>query len=220
MPQLCKLTTNRFKFVLWFSDDLFTKAVFKGLQSFWGPFCKKAVDIAIKVQTIGLNFIAQKFSHMRLKPITAILSLALLSSCSEKVTDEVPFLDECQMVNGSIKWEFDGSSYCANANIIAGYAIGLTLNGITMTGVSFTMELDSIEPGTYNISQDENNIIYTDQLGLAWTSMDSNAGSIIITSHDSVSNKIRATFNGLLKSPITGQTKQISNGQISVTYVE
>ena len=157
---------------------------------------------------------------MRLKTIALLLSLSLLSSCSEKITDEVPYLDECQLVNGSIKWEFDGNSYCANANIIAGYAIGLTLNGINLNGVSFTMELDSIEPGTYNISQDENNIVYTDQLGFAWTSVDSNAGSIIITSHDSVSNKIRATFNALLISPITGATKQISNGQISVTYVE
>ena len=157
---------------------------------------------------------------MRLTLIALLLTLSLFSSCSEKITDEVPYLDECQLVNGSIKWEFDGASYCANANIIAGYAIGLTLNGITLNGVSFTMELDSIELGTYNISQDENKIVYTDQLGFAWTSVDSNAGSIIITSHDSVSNKIRATFIASLQSPITGETKQISNGQISVTYVE
>ena len=157
---------------------------------------------------------------MRLKTLALALPLMMMLSCSEKITDEVPFLDECQMVNGSIKWNFNGSSYCANANIIAGYAIGLTLNGITLSGVSFTMELDSVAPGTYNISQDENNIVYTDQLGLSWLSMDSNAGSIIVTSHDTVSNKIRATFNALLKSPITGQTKQITNGQISVTYVE
>ncbi|MFM7080138.1 MAG: hypothetical protein ACKOYC_10170, partial [Bacteroidota bacterium] len=83
---------------------------------------------------------------MRLKPIALLLSLSLLSSCSEKITDEVPFLDECQMMNGSIRWEFDGSSYCANANIIAGYAVGLTLNGITLTGVSLTMEIDTLEP--------------------------------------------------------------------------
>lgn len=157
---------------------------------------------------------------MRLKPLALLLAVSLLSSCSEKITDEVPFWDECQMVNGSIKWEFDGASYCANANIIAGYAVGLTLNGLTLTGVSLTMELDSLEPGTYNVSQDQNVIVYTDQLGLAWTSVDSNAGSIIISSHDSVSNKIRASFIGSLRSPITGEIKQISNGQISVTYIE
>jgi hypothetical protein len=157
---------------------------------------------------------------MLLKPIALFLTISLLFSCSEKITDEVPYLDECQLVNGSIKWNFDGNSYCANANIIAGYAVGLTLNGITLSGVSLTMELDSIEPGTYNVSQSENVIVYTDQLGLAWTSTDSNAGSITISSHDSVSNKIRATFIGSLRSPITGEIKQISNGQISVTYVE
>lgn len=157
---------------------------------------------------------------MRFKLLSLLISLTLLSSCTEKVTDELPFLDECQLVNGSIKWDFDGTSYCANANIIAGYAGGLTLNGLTLTGVSLTMELDSIEPGTYNVSQAQNIIVYTDQLGLAWTSTDSNAGSIIISSHDSVSNKVRATFIGSLRSPITGEIKQISNGQISVTYVE
>lgn len=167
-----------------------------------------------------LKLVSSKKHIMRLKTLSLALPLMMMLSCSEKITDEVPFLDECQMVNGSIKWEFDGSSYCANANIIAGYGVGLTLNGITLSGVSLTMEIDTLDPGTYNVSQDQNVIVYTDQLGLAWTSMDSNAGSIIISSHDSVSNKIRATFIGSLKSPLTGEIKQISNGQISVTYVE
>ena len=142
------------------------------------------------------------------------------TGCADDEKQAVPYIDNCQLINGSVKWNFDGASYCADANIIAGYAIGLTVNGITQTGITFTMEIDSLTPGSYIISQDNNNIVYTDQTGFAWTTMDNNAGTITITSHDTILNKVEGNFSCMVKSPILGITKQITNGSMKVTYVE
>jgi len=154
-----------------------------------------------------------------MKAIALLLPVLLFSACSDDIKDEIPFLEPCQKINGSVQWDFDGSSYCADGSIIAGYTIGMSINAQTLSGVALTMQIDSVQPGTYAISQIHNAVILTDPLGLPWTTLDNNAGTVTITSNDTVSNKLQATFNCTLKSP-TGASKQLSNGTIKVTYIK
>ena len=147
--------------------------------------------------------------------------LFFVTACKKDPVNEIVNpLDNCTMLNGSMSWNFDGSSYCANSSLLAAKSTALTLNGITLTGVTLTLQLDSIVPGTYGMTSTTNSIIFTDQIGNAWTAVDSNPGSLTVTKNDTTLNRFEANFNCNVKSPITGVTKQISGGSIKVYYIE
>ncbi|MBK9401214.1 MAG: hypothetical protein IPN36_10230 [Bacteroidetes bacterium] len=95
----------------------------------------------------------------------------------------------------------------------------MTINGITQTGVTITLELDDITPGTYTMNEDTNSILFTDQLAMAWQSTNTNPGTLIITANDTVNNILQATFDVTVRNPLS-QSKSISQGQIKVFYTE
>jgi hypothetical protein len=142
-----------------------------------------------------------------------------MSSCKEKEETPLPYVDPCELINGSLKWNFNDAAYCADANIIADFAIVLTVNGLNQNGPSLTFELESVQPGSYGVDDNNNSFTYTDALGLAWITPVQNAGNIIVTSHDAAQNKVQGTFNVALENPLTGLLKTIS-GTFRLTYTD
>jgi hypothetical protein len=151
---------------------------------------------------------------------TVSLLFALLvfaTGCKDKEDVPVPYVDPCQLINGNLQWSFDNVSYCADANIIADLAIVLTVNGLNMNGPSLTFELESVQPGTYGVDDNNNSFTYTDALGLAWITPVQNAGNIVVTSHDATQNLVKGTFNVALENPLSGTIKSMS-GTFRLTY--
>lgn len=144
-------------------------------------------------------------------------SFLFLSSCKDKEEDPVPYVDPCELINGSLQWNFNNAAYCADANIIADLAIVLTVNGLNQNGPSLTFELESVQPGTYGVDDNNNSFTYTDALGMAWITPVQNAGNIIVTSHDAAQNKVQGTFNVGLENPLTGVIKTMT-GTFRLTY--
>lgn len=159
--------------------------------------------------------------NFNLNFLLLFLFIFTLSSCGDDDTDVpgIPLGNNCTLPTGYLKWNFDGSSYCANTSLFADHAIIMTINGITQTGVTMTLELDDITPGTYTMNEDTNSILFTDQLAMAWQSTNSNPGTLIITSNDTANNILQATFDVTVRNPLS-QTKSISQGQIKVFYTE
>jgi hypothetical protein len=143
--------------------------------------------------------------------------LVLATGCKDKEDNPVPYVDPCQLINGNLQWSFDNASYCADANIIADLAIVLTVNGLNSNGPSLTFELESVQPGTYGVDDNNNSFTYTDALGLAWITPVQNAGNIVVTSHDATQNLVKGTFNVALENPLSGTTKSMA-GTFRLTY--
>ena len=146
-------------------------------------------------------------------------AIALLSSCKKDEEEtETPII--CGLPNGTLKWKENGVEKCANASLFADYTIDMTVNGISVQGPSMTLEMDSLSVGTYPLTADYNYMLYTDGLALAWEATNEQPGSITITSHNESTNRIEANFHINLVSPISGATKQITDGQLSIIYTE
>lgn len=160
-----------------------------------------------------------------MKPLHGFLLLSLLvlffgiSSCKDKEEVPVPYVDPCELINGRLNWSFDNASFCADASIIADLGVVLTVNGLNMNGPSLTFELESVQPGTYGVDDNNNPFTYTDALGLAWITPVQNAGNIIVTSHDAAQNKVQGTFSVALENPLTGVTQNLS-GTFRLTYTD
>ncbi|MBK9319643.1 MAG: hypothetical protein IPM91_13060 [Bacteroidetes bacterium] len=159
--------------------------------------------------------------NFNLNFLLVFLFIFTLSSCGDDDTDVpgIPLGNNCTLPTGYLKWNFDGSAYCANTSLFADHAIIMTINGITQTGVTMTLELDDITPGTYTMNEDTNSILFTDQLAMAWQSTNSNPGTLIITSNDTANNILQATFNPTVRYPLR-QTKFISPDQVKIIYTE
>jgi hypothetical protein len=145
-------------------------------------------------------------------------AIVLLSSCKKDEEEETPII--CGLPNGTLKWKENGVEKCANVSLFADYTIDMTVSGISAQGPTFTLELDSLNVGTYALTADYNYMLYTDGLALAWEATNEQPGSITITSHNESTNRLEATFQINLVSPISGATKQITDGQLSITYTE
>ena len=157
---------------------------------------------------------------MKGKLFLVYISLFVLFSCDEEkeVLPDV-LTDNCELPNGHLKWSSGGSQTCANASLFGDLAIIMTINGISLTGETFTLELDDVTPGTYAMTTDTNHILHTDQLGMAWESTSAMPCTLQVLSNNTSTNLLEANFSGTLKSPF-GLSKVINNGTIKVRYTE
>jgi hypothetical protein len=148
------------------------------------------------------------------------LFISILTSCEpekEVLTDILT--DNCELPNGHLKWSSGGSQTCANASLFGDLAIIMTINGISLTGETFTLELDDVAPGTYAMTTDTNHILHTDQLGMAWESTNAMPCTLLVLSNNTSTNLLEANFSGTLQSPL-GLTKVINSGTVKVSYTE
>lgn len=148
------------------------------------------------------------------------LFFSIITAC-EKQKELLPsaLTDNCELPNGHLKWTSGGTQTCANASLFGDQGSAMTINGIALTGETFTMELDNVMPGTYAMTTDSNHILHTDQLGMAWESTNGNPATLVILSNNTSTNVLEANFSGTLKNPL-GLNKTINSGTVKITYTE
>lgn len=148
------------------------------------------------------------------------LFLSLITSCKEDEGLVASLLKQnCNLPNGYLKWSSGGNESCANASLFGDMAIVMTINGISLTGETFTLELDDVTPGIYFMTTDTNHILHTDQLGMAWESTDALPCTLQVLTNNTSSNLFEANFSGTLKNPF-GLSKVINSGKVRVRYTE
>jgi hypothetical protein len=161
-----------------------------------------------------------KWFGVLLSMLTLIFFSSLFVSCADDEEEIIETPIVCSLPNGMLKWTADGTERCANASLFGDYGIFLTVNGISMQGQTLTIELDSLSVGTYELSADENYMLYTDNLALVWEATNEQPGTITITGHNETTNQLNATFQINLVNPMSGQIKSITNGQLNIKYTE
>jgi len=141
-----------------------------------------------------------------------------ITGCA-KEKEEIPDPLSCDKPNGTLNWSFDGKSYCANSGLSANLEDLLVLNGISAEGVSLSMLVDSVQPGTYQISLSKNGLTCTDRSGTVWMPSETVSGSITINSHSPSTRFIDASFVCTLQNA-AGQTKELKSGRFRITYTQ
>jgi Family of unknown function (DUF6252) len=155
--------------------------------------------------------------------VVAILSVVIYGckkDDSSGNSSNTSVLDPCNHVNGSMRWTFNGVSGCANSSLFADAAIVLTAMGMQSSGETLVMELDSMAVGTYVMNEDQNTIVYTDNLSMAWITSNNQPGSLVITENNTSTNHIRLTINASLKNVLSGQSRQLTNCTLDAYYTE
>lgn len=155
-------------------------------------------------------------------PILLLAIAVFITACGEDDEDQntKPGTDGCTLINGFLKWDYQGTKYCANASLFADQGIIMTVNGITQAGLTMTLEIDSVRPGTYQMTDDVNHLLFTDNLAFDWQSTDDNPGTLTILKNDTATNHIEGTFSVNAKNSITGTSRNISNGNFRIFYTE
>ncbi len=158
---------------------------------------------------------------MKSKLFSLALLILIIAGCKKEDETSTPIAPVgcSSILPNKLSVKVDGQSWCADQTCFGDLAIVMTINGINSNGSTLTLELDDFTPGTYPINQDQNHILYTSSLAMAYESTNSNAGTLVITSNDTTSNLIKGTINTTLQNPIGG-TATLSEGAFSVYYTE
>ena len=115
-------------------------------------------------------------------------------SCKDDEEEQVDSPIICGLPNGTLRWTANGAERCANASLFGDLGMFMTVNGISMEGQTITLELDSLDVETHELLADVNYLLYTDGL--------------------------EVTFQINAVNPMSGASKSITNGQLSLTYTE
>ncbi|MBK8498296.1 MAG: hypothetical protein IPL52_05650 [Flavobacteriales bacterium] len=151
-----------------------------------------------------------------------LLAPAIFAACMKDDDDEAipaPTPVACGVDGMRLQGAIGSESFCANASLFADLSIVLTANGISQTGTSLTMELDSVDVGAHAASTDVNRVLYTDQLGLPWNSSNAAPATVHITSHDTTANRIQGSITGTLYAPAGSEGRTV-NASFDLTYIE
>ncbi len=152
--------------------------------------------------------------------------MALFLSAGCKKTVEVinsiqppPTVECTSVLPNKLSAKFGELVWCADQTCFGDQAIIMTINGINSNGSSLTIELDDFSPGTYPINQDQNHVLFINAYGFAYESTNNYAGTLVISSNDTIANLIKGRINTSLISPVYGSTT-LSEGSFSIYYTE
>ncbi|HRH68027.1 MAG TPA: hypothetical protein PLB89_00835 [Flavobacteriales bacterium] len=150
-----------------------------------------------------------------------LMTIATLSACvkaGKEVAEELGIVpSSCGTDGARIEAQVDDASFCADGQIVAlsdGHTA--TITGLGLLGSSLSLELDTLEAGTYPINEARNAIMYM-SLGTPYTSMADQPGTLTISGHDVEGHRLKAHFEATLRNEMSGGTKAIS-GSVDVTY--
>lgn len=155
-----------------------------------------------------------------MKPLFLLsLSILTLTACQpDDVVDLVAPGNSCGSSGARVEATVEGSDWCANASVIGiGDGASITITGINLTGGTLIMQLDSLATGPRAITEADNAILYMD-LGLPYTSLTTDPGTLTIATLDTVAHKVTGAFEVTLHADGVG-AKNLS-GSFDVVYTQ
>ncbi len=164
---------------------------------------------------------------MKFKTIICHVPLMLLAVSCEKevVTPETltppnsQVVEVCGTPGARLQANFDGASWCPTVNLYATAAATgqIGINGITLMGSTLTLLLDSVAPGTYQMVETANAMIFTTSTSITYIAREIDPVTLVISEHDVVNRRIKGTFQGHVHTALL-EPKAIE-GSFDVEYV-
>lgn len=160
---------------------------------------------------------------MRLVHLALALPLVMLTACDkekdETATPAPTTPAVCGIAGARLQATFQGNAFCANTSLFGDLGTHLTVNGIASNGATLTLELDSLEVGSYEMDGSTNYMIHTSALAMAYETVNATPATLNIISHDTGTNRIQGNFSGPIVEPVGNTSAQIS-GTFDITYTE
>ena len=146
----------------------------------------------------------------------AVIALAAISLFSCKKDDKTTAESSGPTLK-TFALKLDGTSYQTefySTQQTAGMIIFQTyINNNLIFGLNLA---DSIQAGTYPMGPGISRLVHSDDNYA--TSYLSDPGTLTITTHDTVNNKITGTFNCTLTRTNPAATKSVTNGEFNIQY--
>ena len=155
-----------------------------------------------------------------LAAVAVTFALAGCAKETQELAQEVGLLPStCGSDGARLQATVDGSSYCANAQVIATGGDGSAfVTGFDLTGSSIILQFDTLGVGTHAITEAANAVVYM-QAGASFVVGPDQGGTLTITEHNPDTHRLKATFQTSLFNAMNGQTRTVE-GNVDVIYTE
>lgn len=144
--------------------------------------------------------------------------LVNVSGCKkDEVTPPATVIDVCTLPNGFVKWTDNMGDYCATT-AFADEAITMTINGVSTNGPTLTLDLSEYSVGAHPMTETINSILYTNSLGFAFVSANTNPGTLNITYYSPNNHQIKGNFSCKVYDPSGLNAPVNLTGSFSLYY--
>lgn len=154
----------------------------------------------------------------KLITLSAVAAIAL-SACHTEELDTLPIpgLNDCGSDGHRLEASVNGDGWCANTGLIAmGSDNTVNITGIAISGSTLILQVDSAGIGTQTIGEGQNGVLWM-ELGIPFTSVDEDPGTVTILSHDMDNHRVSGTIDVVLHSADGPATREVS-ATFDVTY--
>jgi hypothetical protein len=142
----------------------------------------------------------------------ALVASALIVLCAcQKEEDPIDAVtgDACGQEGARVQATVGGSSFCANASVIAqSNGSTLMITGVSLTDGSLMLSIDSMAVGTQPITEASNGALYTG-IGGSYTVAQNDSGTVTISTLDAGAHRAKGTCSVPLRLNGEGELKQL-----------
>jgi hypothetical protein len=154
-------------------------------------------------------------------PLYFLLAAALLTAClkdSEDLARDTGLLPStCGNDGARLQAQVNGSDYCAGAQVLAtGDGSSVVVTGVSLTGTSLVIQVDSLATGTQAITEASNGILFMEN-GSSYVVAPQQPGAITITLVDTAAHALKAQFNAVLYNELNGTSRSLQ-GNLDVVW--
>jgi hypothetical protein len=138
-----------------------------------------------------------------------VLVIALSGCVKDSPIVDAVTQDVCGADGARIQATIGTDNWCASGNVLAiGSGTSAILTGISLTGGTLVINVDSVAVGEQAISEAFNSMLYTSLEG-SYVVPEATTGNLHITSYDPTAGKLKGTATAELRLNGEGAVKQI-----------
>lgn len=159
--------------------------------------------------------------HASIPTLIALSAIVLLGSClkdTEELAQDTGLLPStCGSTGARLQATVGGSTYCANGQLIAtGDGSSVLITGLSLSGTTLIVQVDSLVAGTQAITEASNGVLYMEN-GNTYVVHPNEPGSLIISEADTAARILKATFNANLRNEMSGVSRNVQ-GEVDVVW--
>ena len=168
----------------------------------------------------------ERTDHMasaRSSPL-ALLVVAMLATACTKESEDIALTtgilpSTCGALGARLQATISGDAYCANGQVLAtGDGLSVIVTGVSISGSTLVLQVDSIGLGTQFITEASNGLLYMES-GSSYVVLPGQVGSITVTQADTSARVLKASFTANLGNEMSGQSVALQ-GDVDVIWTD
>lgn len=145
----------------------------------------------------------------RIHPAIVLGSVLLIACAKEDPVQDLILPDTCGSNGARMEATVGGNDWCANAHVQGMGSDGTAiLTGVSLSGGTMVLEVDTLSTGVRPISEATNSVLYTSMEG-SYTVPADGHGTLTLTDYDPTSGRLKGTASVGLRLNGDGVAKQV-----------